>query len=191
MIQQTAHRDTIKFKEIVETYKKKVFYLAYDLTGHVEDAEDLSQEVFVKAYRGLKNFKGGAAIGSWLYRITFNAFIDQKRKKSVRPEGQPQERNERALDLVSTPEDQASANPEIFTESKQIQSHINEALDELSPRERAVFILKHYEGHKIKDISKILSISEGTIKSLLFRAIRKLQEKLAFYRPEQKEEAVQ
>ena len=98
VIQQRAHGDTLNFKEIVETYKKKVFYLAYDLTGQVEDAEDLAQEVFVKAYRGLKNFKGGSAVGSWLYRITFNAFIDQKRKKSVRPEGQPQEMNERALD---------------------------------------------------------------------------------------------
>ena len=190
MIQQAAQGDITTFKKIVETHKKKVFYLAYDLTGQVEDAEDLAQEVFVKAFKGLKNFKGESGIGSWLYRITFNAFIDQKRKKSVRPEGQPQESNERAMELITNPTDQTSANPEVFTESIQIQSHINAALDELSPRERAVFILKHYQGNKIKEISQILSISEGTIKSLLFRAIRKLQEKLAFYKPNQ-EEAIQ
>ncbi len=160
------------FEEIVETNKKKVFYLAYDLTGSVQDAEDLSQDVFLKAYRGLKKFKGEASLGSWLYRITMNAFLDRTRKKSYRAEKEQKE-----LDNDSPPLS-THTNPEDYAESRQIQMHIEAAVQQLTPRERAVFMMRHYQGMPGKEVGKLLKISEGTVKSLLFRALKKLQKVL-------------
>lgn len=171
------------FEEIVETNKKKVFYLAYDLTGSVQDAEDLSQEVFLKAYRGLKKFKGEASLSSWLYRITMNAFLDRKRKLSFKVERElkPLEDYEgRAAPFDSdTPPLSTHMNPEDYAESRQLQVHIDTALDELTARERAVFVMRHYQGMPGKRVGELLNVSEGTVKSLLFRAIKKLQKHLS------------
>lgn len=173
------------FEEIIQTNKKKVFYLAYDLTGSVEDAEELSQEVFLKAYKGLKKFKGEASLSSWLYRITMNAFLDKKRKLSFRFE-----RDQRGLEDYDGPIshlDESGAplsidqKPEQYAESEQIQVHIDAAIEHLTPKERAVFVMRHYQGMPGKRVAKILKISEGTVKSLLFRAIKKLQGKLQYY----------
>jgi RNA polymerase sigma-70 factor (ECF subfamily) len=171
------------FNEIVETNKKKVFYLAYDLTGSTEDAEELSQEVFLKAYKSLKKFKGEASLSSWLYRITLNAFLDRKRKLSFRFE-----REKKQLDEYDGPVSHINENgaplsinrkPEEYTESQQIQAHVDAALEHLTPKEKAVFVMRHYQGMPGKKVGELLSISEGTVKSLLFRAIKKLQQKLA------------
>lgn len=174
--------DRDAFRKIVEDNKKKIFYLAYDLTGSTQDAEDLSQEVFIKAYRSIDKFRGDASLSSWLYRITVNAFLDIKRKKSYNAEKQQD-----ALDegLASDPVfEQSSANrdPEKHAESKQIQMHIDQALEHLSPRERTVFIMRHYQGQSGKEIGASLGISTGTVKSLMSRALNKLQKVLGSYR---------
>jgi len=83
LIQRARIGEMSAFRELVEQYKKKIYYLSLDLTGNHHDAEDLSQEVFIKAYRSLKNFRGDAKFNSWLYRITVNTCISQRRKKSV------------------------------------------------------------------------------------------------------------
>lgn len=163
------------FTKIVENHKKKIFYLAFDLTGSRQDAEDLSQEVFLKAFRSLKTFKGEASIGSWLYRIALNTFLDRKRKLSFQAE-----RDSQPLEEGKEPAD--TDNPENYTESRQIQQHIEAALTQLSPRERAVFVMRHYREMPGKEVGKLLNISEGTVKSLLFRAVKKLQKLLSVYK---------
>jgi len=179
------------FREIVERYKKKIYYLAYDLTGHQQDAEDLSQEVFLKAFRALSKYRGEASLHSWLYRITVNSFIDTKRKLSSKMENQPEELTEQIKLNSGQNGSTVQYNPETYTESQQIQHHIQCALDQLSTRERSVFVMKHFQAQTIKDISQALSISDGTVKSLLFRAIRKLQKELAFYKNSKKKEVNQ
>lgn len=177
-VNQARRGEEKVFAEIVRENKKKIFYLAFDLTGSRQDAEDLSQEVFLKAFRGLKSFKGEASISSWLYRITLNTFLDRKRKLSFQAE-----REQRPLEEGMKIADQEDpANPEEYAESQQIKRHIETALTQLSHRERIVFVMRHYQGMPGKEVGKILNISEGTVKSLLFRAVKKLQKQLSVYK---------
>jgi len=185
LVQRACTGERGAFDQIVENNKKKVFYLAYDLTGSVQDAEDLSQEVFLKAYRALARFKGEATLSSWLYRITLNAFLDRSRKLSFRKEKEQQQIEEAEGTIASSIKDAPSAmlaTPENYAESKQIQHHIDTALEQLTPKERAVFVMRHYKGMPGKQVGTLLNISEGTVKSLLFRAIKKLQKILSIYR---------
>ncbi len=184
LAKQVCEGDRDAFREIVDDNKKKIFYLAFDLTGSQQDAEDLSQDVFLKAFRSMHTFKGEASISTWLYRITLNAFMDLKRKKSFEVE-----KNQQPLDeQLSTnrgsvfDENSAAGNPENYAESRQMQMHIEQALERLSPRERSVFVMRHYQGMPGKEVGVLLGISDGTVKSLLSRAIKKLQKMLSFYR---------
>lgn len=182
LIKQASQGDRNAFHEIVEENKKKIFYLAFDFTGSIQDAEDLSQDVFIKAFRSLHTFKGEASISTWLYRITLNTFLDQKRKKSFE-----MEKNQAPLDEgVSAepvfPGNLITGTPETYAESRQMQVHIQQALDTLSPRERSVFLMRHYRGLAGKAVGNLLNISEGTVKSLHSRAIKKMQNALGFYR---------
>lgn len=196
LVKRAGSGEAAAFHQIVEQNKKKIFYLAYDLTGSIEDAEDLSQEVFLKAYRSIKTFKGNASLGSWLYRITLNAFLDRKRKLSFKMERQQQSLEERVaseslLDgrgsghSANQPKGESAATnetPEKYAQKKQIQVHVDTALEKLTPRERAVFVMRHYQEMPGKQVATLLSISEGTVKSLLYRAIKKLQVLLSDYR---------
>lgn len=181
LVQQACEGDRTAFREIVELNRKKIFFFAYDLTGSQQDAEDLSQEVFLKAFRSLKKFRGEASLSSWFYRITLNTFLDQKRKLSFSAEKKKQELDEHNITTISLDRDNPVGNPENYAESRQIQLHVDQALEKLSPRERSVFVMRHYHGMAVKEVAGILSISGGTVKSLLFRAIKKLQKELDFY----------
>lgn len=183
LIQRARNGEIGAFRELVERYKKKIYYLSLDLTGNHHDAEDLSQEVFIKAYRSLKNFRGDAKFNSWLYRITVNTCISQRRKKSVAAMTLQED-----FDSDNSPQffnqGESSRNPERSAEAVLMQQHIDHALQQLTPRERSVFVLRHYNDLPLKEIAQVLKISEGTVKSMLFRAIQRLQKELAFYRKE-------
>lgn len=182
LVKQASQGDRNAFREIVEDNKKKIFYLAFDFTGSVQDAEDLSQDVFIKAFRSLHTFKGESSLSTWLYRITLNTFLDLKRKSSFEIEKKQAPLDERLSENPVFAENLSSGNPESYAESCQMQMHIQQALETLSPRERSVFVMRHYRGMPGKTVGKLLNISEGTVKSLLSRAIKKLQNALGFYR---------
>ena len=182
LAKQICEGDRNAFRDIVEDKKKKIFYLAFDLTGSQQDAEDLSQEVFLKAFRYMHTFKGEASISTWLYRIALNAFMDQKRKKAFEKEKNQQPLDERLSSDRVFDENPAEGNPEKYAESRQMQMHIEQALEHLSPRERSVFVMRHYQGKPGKEVGALLGISEGTVKSLLSRAIKKMQKVLGFYK---------
>ena len=183
LVQRARNGEKGAFRELIELYRKKIYYLSLDLTGNHHDAEDLSQEVFIKAYRSLKNFRGDAKFNFWLYRITVNTCISQRRKKSLAAMTLQED-----FEIESTPqffsESESSHNPERHAEASMMQQHINSALQQLTPRERSVFVLRHYNDLPLKEIAQILKITEGTVKSMLFRAIQRLQKELAFYRNE-------
>jgi len=164
---------------MVVRHQQKIYRLAFNLTGNAQDAEDLSQEAFVKAYRGFREFRGEAEVSSWLYRITVNTWIDMGRQKN-RPMVDHQDQYEEGEHARTEP----MHDPEEYTQAAFLQQCIDRALDALSPRERAVFVLRHYEQYKLKEIGQTLSISVGTVKSLLFRAVQKLRNRLATYRQE-------
>jgi RNA polymerase sigma-70 factor, ECF subfamily len=171
------------FRKLVENARVNVYRLAYDLTSDRHDAEDLSQEVFIKAYRALRTFRGDAKWNSWLYRITVNTFYDFARSRMNKminySDSWDQDSGEREILKQGN-----SISPDASAEAAIIRKHIEQALDRLSPRERSVFVLRHYHDLTLKQIADTLEISDGTVKTFLFRAIQKLQQALACYRNE-------
>ena len=168
----------ISFREVVETHKRAVYYLALDLTGNHHDAEDLSQEVFIKAHRGLQQFRGDAQMYTWLRRIAVNTYLNKKRKKALvfmRFFGDEEE-TERSPSAEPAPDSSA--------EGTILRQHVERALDALSARERSAFVLRNYHELSVKEVAASMDVADGTVKSLLFRATKKLQKELAFLQPE-------
>ena len=184
LVRRIQNGDAKAFRELVEGYKTQVYYLALDLSRNHHDAEDLAQEVFVKAYRGFGGFRSGAKIGSWLHRITVNAYIDSKRKKAHKMVTLVDKKDDNDFDPLESAADEVTGNPERAASSAGINEHVESALGRLSAQERNVFVMRHYHDMPLKEIAKSLKIAEGTVKSLLFRSIRKLREHLSFYRDE-------
>jgi len=181
LVDRISSGDSTAFQEFVERYKKKIYYVAYDITGDHNDAEDVSQEVFIKVFRSLKTFRRNAKISSWLYQVSVNASIDLLRKKSSKPE-KSMDDIERADIQENLPGSGTRAqNPERSAEDFLIQKHISEALQKVSPKERSVFVMRHYNELKIREIAEILNVSPGTVKALFYRATRKLRKELSFY----------
>jgi RNA polymerase sigma-70 factor (ECF subfamily) len=181
LVDRISSGDNTAFQEFVERYKKKIYYIVYDITGDHDDAEDVSQEVFIKVFRSLKTFRRNAKISSWLYQISVNASIDLLRKKSSKPE-KLMDDIERADIQDNLPGSSTHAqNPERSAEDFIIQNHISEALQKVSPKERSVFVMRHYNELKIREIAEILNVSPGTVKALFYRATRKLRKELSFY----------
>ncbi|HSA95663.1 MAG TPA: sigma-70 family RNA polymerase sigma factor [Acidobacteriota bacterium] len=166
------------FRALVERFKKKVYYLALDMAGNPIDAEDISQEVFLKVHRSFSTFKRGAKLGSWLYRVTYNASIDHLRSKGLAPEPVADEVLESQSREDNAPAQARTSDPAAAAEISQLQARIAAALDKVSPQEKAVFVLRHYEELKLKDIAETLGLSIGSVKSYLFRAVHKLQKEL-------------
>jgi RNA polymerase sigma-70 factor (ECF subfamily) len=181
LAERVCRGDMTAFQDLVERYKRKVYYLAYDMVGDHHEAEDISQEVFIKVYRAITGFRKDAKMSSWIYQITVNSAIDLLRKRKAKPsvnlEGlehlEPRENPPGAGTAVLDPERQA--------EAALLQQHIHQALSQVSPRERAVFVMRHYNDFKIDEIADVLDISSGTVKSLLFRALQKLRRRLASF----------
>lgn len=179
LIDRICSGDQTAFYELVSRYKRKIYYLAYDITGDHHEAEDISQEVFMKVYRALNSFRRDAKMSSWLHQITVNASIDSLRKKSGR-----QAKTSGDLENVNPEGNLVAAgahnlDPVRSTESSQIQNRISQALQKITPKERAVFVMCHYNDLKLKETAEILNVTVGTVKSLLFRAIRKLRKELS------------
>lgn len=184
LVRRVQDGDASAFEELVEGYKQQVYYLALDLSGNHHDAEDLSQEVFIKAFRGFARFRRGAKISSWLHRITVNAYIDSKRKKAHKMVTLVDKKTEDDFDPLEAAADEVTGNPERAAAAAGIQEHLDTALRHLSEQERAVFVLRHYHDMSLKEISRTLDVAEGTVKSLLFRSVRKLRDQLSFYTKE-------
>lgn len=181
LVERARKQEAPALQEFVETYKQQVYFLALDLTGNHHDAEDLSQEVFMKAFTSIHAFRGDSKLSSWLHRITVNTFIDQKRKSSLRifkmqRKTDPEAESKEPEAVYTGPDPQQSL------EQKRLQADIRNALSCLSPQQKSVFVLRHYQELTLKEIAEILHISEGTVKSLMFRAVRKMQKALSGYR---------
>ena len=175
LIQEAQNGDMRAFQMLVQQYQKQIYGYAYHLSGCHEDAEDISQEVFVKAYDSIKSIREPEYFKAWLYRIAKNTWINEGRKKNMKIKKQQISIDHYDGDFPV----QSESNPEFQTEQAQMQFRIKAALNCLSPKERAVFTLKHFQDLKIKEVAETLNLSTGTVKSLIFRAVRKLQKELA------------
>jgi len=177
LVERLSSGDPAAFRELVEAYKKKMYYFALDLVGNPADAEDISQEVFLKAFRGFRTFKRDARLSSWLYRIAYNASIDHLRLRPLTPEAAEDAVLDAGSDGFSgTP---SSTDPARTAEARLLSARVEKALQNVSDRERTVFLLRHYNDLMLDEIAETLQISIGSVKSYLFRCLRKLQKELA------------
>ena len=163
--------DSEAFRALVERHSRTVFRLAFRMTGNEQDAEDVVQESFLRAYRQLGRFESRANFGTWLYRIVANCSVDLMRAKQARHD---QTRSESLDEAVALPAGD-DPGPERLARSAQIESRVRQALEGLSPLERAAFTLRHYEGRSIDEISKTLGLGISAAKHSVFRAVKKLR----------------
>ncbi|MXV75262.1 sigma-70 family RNA polymerase sigma factor [Candidatus Poribacteria bacterium] len=160
------------FDELMKRYKSKIFSYLLRSVRNYEDAEDITIEVFFKAYRALEGWQPKAKFSTWLYKIASNLAIDYHRAKARRPVY--------ALDDTEIPETHLVAtdlhsDPEKQLEEKERGILIREAVDQLSPKQKAVFMLSRYEGLQLKEVAETLDMAEGTVKIHLHRAVKRLQ----------------
>jgi RNA polymerase sigma-70 factor, ECF subfamily len=182
LIREAQRGDRSAFDSLVRRYDQSVLRLALHMLGNEQDAQDVHQEAFLKAYRHLGNFRFECSFYTWLYRIVTNLCLDHLRRRKSRREDPATVIDSRGdeMDLLSNVSDTRSmADPARELDRKRMGQSISEALDKLTPRERTVFELKHYQGLKLRTIGEMLNTTEETAKNTLFRATRKLRAHLA------------
>jgi RNA polymerase sigma-70 factor, ECF subfamily len=172
--------DSEAFRALVERHSRSAFRLAYRMTGNEQDAEDVVQDAFLRAYRQLGRFESRANFGTWLYRIVANCSVDLMRARQARPDMSRRESLEDALELPAHDD----PGPDRLAQSAEVQERVRAALGALSPLERAAFTLRHHEGRSIDEISRTLGLGTSAAKHSVFRAVKKLRAALAPLRTE-------
>jgi len=176
VLDRARQGDSEAFRALVEQHSRSVFRLAFRMTGNEQDAEDVVQESFLRAYRQLGRFESRANFGTWLYRIVSNCSVDLMRSKQARHDQvRGDSLDEAAVDLPAAD----VPGPERMAQSAEIERRVQDALRELSPLERAAFTLRHYEGRSIEEISAALNLGTSAAKHSVFRAVKKLRIALA------------
>jgi RNA polymerase sigma-70 factor (ECF subfamily) len=177
LVQRFQRGDVTAFDLLVTKYQSKIYDIAHHYTRNAEDAYDLAQEVFERAFKSLGAFRKKSSFYTWLYRIAVNACIDYVRKRS-RLQAVPIEEWACSYDLRNAG---PSYSPAEAVELQELKHQITKAIDQLPPKQKAAFILKRQEGLSLKEIAEIFGRSEGTIKAHLFHATHKLMELLGPY----------
>ncbi len=177
LVKRFQSGDATAFDPLVRKYQDKVYDIAYYHTRNAEDAYDLSQEVFERAFKSLGRFRRKSSFYTWLYRIAVNACIDHGRKRS-RLQTVPIEEWTSSHESFSTGSDYSPAEN---IELAELKYQIDRAIDQLPPKQRAVFIMKRQEGLSMKEIAQILGRAEGTVKAHMHHATHKLMDLLSPY----------
>ena len=167
IVAQARRGDLSAFEELVTRYEKRVYAIALRSSGSPEDAADITQEVFLKAWRSMESFRGDSGFATWLFRITMNMCVDHARRRQTQPQTQPlvqgEEDDERPIpDTAPTPEE--------HLENSELGRELAAALDEVSDEHRRIVLLRDVSGMSYTEIAEVLEISEGTVKSRLSRA---------------------
>ncbi|MGA3020014.1 MAG: RNA polymerase sigma factor [Bryobacteraceae bacterium] len=177
LIRAAQSGDQDAFEQLVRTYDQSVLRLAMNLLRSPEDARDVYQEAFLRVYRNLHAFRFDCSFHTWLYRIVTNICLDLLRKRKVRKE-EPSvvETSEGPIDRLETYEEgAAAADPERAMWNRELKQRIDGALGGLTPRERMVFELRHYQGLRLRNIGEVLGTTEEAAKNCLFRATQKMR----------------
>jgi RNA polymerase sigma-70 factor (ECF subfamily) len=169
-IDRARRGDRDAFRVLVDRHARALFRLAFRMTGNESDAEDIVQETFLKAWKQIGRFDGRAGFGTWVHRICANCALDHIRARRRHDAGDSEDVLAQAA--AGTP------SPERIAQSSQVTAMLGAALEELSGMERAAFVLRHYEGMSMQDISAALGVQTGAAKHSVFRAVQKLRRAL-------------
>lgn len=168
VVRAVLHGETDEFEKLVAAYEKPVYHIAFKMTGNEEDAFDLSQDTFLKAYRSLNTFRGESSFGTWICRMAANLCIDFLRK---------QKKHGKVLSLDDTNEDGRPVElpdlrfePQSAMEKRELSMQIREGLGKLPPEQKLILILRDMEGFSYQEIADILKMELGTVKSRIYRA---------------------
>jgi RNA polymerase sigma-70 factor (ECF subfamily) len=175
-VERARSGDSDAFRLLVEQHSRAIFRLAFRMTGNEEDAEDVVQETFLRAYRQLDKYEARSSFSTWLYRIASNYSLDlirsRKRHEEKRERGSVEDRDILQSIAVDSP------GPDRLLYGSQVKDRVNAALNELSAQERTAFVLRHFEGQSIQEIGEALGTGTNATKHSIFRAVQKLRKSL-------------
>jgi len=177
LIRLAQQGDEEAFEQLVHAHDQGVLRLAYNLLRSTEDAYDVYQETFLRAYRNLPAFRFDCSFHTWVYRIATNLCLDFLRRRKVRKEEPAvieNENGERSL-LDNVAERRADSDPQRALLNRELRERINKVLGDLTPRERTVFELRHFQGMRLRAIGEMLGATEEAAKNCLFRATQKMR----------------
>ena len=166
-IAQAKKGDADAFAFLVETYETSVYRLALRMCGNAHDAEEVAQEAFVAAWKGLPSFRGESKFSSWLYQLTTNAAIDFLRREK---------RHRAATPLEDELEPASPDTPQQAVEEDEVRQALQQALDSLTPEHREIFLLRQMRQLSYEEIGRLLHLEPGTVKSRLSRAKKQLRQ---------------
>lgn len=183
LVERAQQGDRDAFREIVETYQRKVYGICYGMLKNADDSMDVSQEVFVKVYKNIDKFNHQSSFYTWLYRITVNMCIDHIRKnqraKKVEYDDGVSREGDTAEDYMMP--SKLGLNPDKVYGRKELREKMLEALESLSEKHRTILILREIDGLSYEEIADVLNISKGTVMSRLFHARKYFQDAIAEY----------
>ena len=183
-VERTLAGERDAYRVLVERHSRNVFRMAYRMTGNRQDAEEVVQEAFLRAYQKLRQFEGQANFGTWVYRIAANYGIDRLRARNAEqsrrqdPRGPHEDGME--IDPLALAKDTAPS-PERLAASAQLAEKMKAALNELTPAERTAIVMRHWQGCAIEEIAAVLKSNTNATKNTVFRAVSKLRKALEPY----------
>ena len=176
LVQKCQAGDMASFQELVSRYHQKVYMVVLGLLHNRDDALEVAQETFFRAYRKILSFEGGSSFYTWIYRIAVNLAIDQQRRQKRNP----LEFRE-TMDGILEAQEETARDPFADVHDRELRENLARAINELTPEHKAVIMLRTIEGLSYKEIGEILGCSEGTVMSRLHYARKKLQDKLSAF----------
>ncbi len=184
LIRAAQAGDSDAFERLVRAYDTNVLRMAFNLLHSQEDARDVYQEAFLRVYRNLSKFRFDCSFSTWLYRIVANLCLDQIRKRKVRKEeASSVAKGDTEMDRFQfLPEERADVDPQRRLLSAEVSARVHGVLEELTPRERLVFELRHFQGMRLRAIGESLGVTEEAAKNCLFRATQKMRAALGEFK---------
>lgn len=185
LIRLAQNNDMMAFETLIKRYDRRILALAWKFTGDLDAAQDLYQEIFLRVFRGIGHFRFESLFSTWLYRVATNTCLTHAEARQRQTLSSLETEVAR---LDNDTEQQHRTWPESLKSlpvsyqnvfGGEIKKLIQEALETLSPQQRMVFVLRHYEGHKLKKIAEILGCKDGTVKKHLFTATLRLRQQLS------------
>jgi RNA polymerase sigma-70 factor (ECF subfamily) len=178
LVAQARAGEIRAFEALVERYQRKAYFLARDMTGDSEEAKDLSQEAFLRAFSGLRGFREGASFRTWFYRIVINLVQDARRRKKRWAWLLPTKTREDLGEAGGRSELEQAPDPSANPERAALRVDLEMALRALGEKQRTTFILKHEHDLSVEEVARVMGVAEGTVKANLHWAVKHLRERL-------------